>query len=468
MTAAMRVAVLPDPVEGARSRRVRRPRIRRRLALIAAIATGTVMLAFCVPLAWYVRTNTYDRAIDAAELQARSLAAELATTRGQAAVARLVRLANSASTNRATAFRSGGVRIGGPFWPSVAVPSAVRREQAVTTVAPDGGRLVWEPVHDRPASVAVVVRVPPGELSSGVPRTWLLLFGGGALLVLVAVVLADRLGRSIVVSLQDLVGATNRLRDGDLTSRARPAGPAEVADVGEAVNDLATRIDGLLASTRLAAADLGHRLRTPLTALRLDVEAVADESLAANVAADRLKADLDGLELAVDQLIKQTRDAPAQAPARSDLTEAVRERLAFWAVLARSQGRAADVRLPSRRIAVAVGRDELEAAVDALLSNVFAHTPEGTGFSVVLRRAGRGQPGWSLAVENAPPAGAGRASSVVAGAGVRPPARLHGTGLGLDIVRRTAERAGGSFAAGPLESGGFLAELTVPEDGQPG
>jgi signal transduction histidine kinase len=450
-----------DGADGAGPSQARRPRIRQRLALIAAIATGTVMLAFCVPLAFYIRTNAYDRAIDAAELQARSLAAELTTVRTSIGVARLVGQANSASATRATAYLSGGRRIGGPSWRSVQVPREVLGERALTTVAPDGGRLVWEPVHDRITTLAVVVRIPPGELYSGVIRTWILLFAGGALLVLVAVLLADRLGRSIVVSLQDLVTVTNRLRDGDLASRSRPAGPAEVADVGEAVNDLATRIDSLLASARLAAADLGHRLRTPLTALRLDVDALADESLPADVARGRLQADLDGLELAVDHLIKQTRDPAVHVPARSDLTEAVRDRLAFWTVLARSQDRVANVRLPSRRIEVALGRDELEAAIDALLSNVFTHTPEGTGFTVAIRRTARGQSAWSLVVENMAPQAGQAAAANPGGARLPPPARDHGTGLGLDIVRRTAERAGGTFSAGPV-GGGFRAELIVP------
>jgi len=266
----------------------------------------------------------------------------------------------------------------------------------------------------------VAVRVPPAALASGVPRTWLLLFGGGALLVVIAVALADRLGRSIVRPLQQLVAITNRLRDGDLTSRAWPAGPYEVAEVGEAVNELAARIDALLAAARLAAADLGHRLRTPLTALRLDVEALAAEPLAAGAARDRLQADLYGLERAVDQLITQTRDAPEQAPARSDLAEAVRDRMAFWSVLARSQGRAGGVQLPSRRVEVGLTRDDLDAAIDALLSNVFAHTPEGTGFSVTLRRTRHRVSAWSLLVANdSPPA-----SSPVPATAADQPARV--------------------------------------------
>ncbi len=435
------------------------------MALIAAIATGTVMLVFCVPLALYVRTNAYDRAVDGAELQARSLAAELAAVNDKPGITRIVRQANTASTAAATAYLSGGARIGAPIWPRITVPPGVFAERAVTTVAPDGGRLVWEPVHDPFAAWAVVVRVRPGELTKGVAGTWALLFGGGALLVLLAVALADRLGRSIVRPLQDLVMVTNRLRDGDLASRARPAGPHEVAEVGDAVNELATRIDGLLEASRLAAADLGHRLRTPLTALRLDAEALADGSLAIDVARPRLQADVDRLERAVDQLIRQAREAPEHQSGRSDLAAAALDRLAFWSVLAKSQGRVADVRLPAGRVDVRLGRDDLDAAIDALLSNIFMHTAEGTGFAVTLSRTARDSPySWAFAVENdssvpgAHPAGEADHAS----AGNSGPTGHSGTGLGLDIVRRTAERAGGTFTAGPTSAGGFRAVLTVP------
>jgi CHASE2 domain-containing sensor protein len=48
----------------------RHPRIRRRLALVAAVVTAAVVLAFCVPLAIFVRSVAYDRAVDSAELEA--------------------------------------------------------------------------------------------------------------------------------------------------------------------------------------------------------------------------------------------------------------------------------------------------------------------------------------------------------------------------------------------------------------
>jgi len=409
------------------------------------------MLAFCIPLSFVVRSIAYDRAIDTAELQARTLAAELATAADAAAIVKLARQANSAAADTASVYLASGRTASGLSRVAASLPPDVRAGRTAITVAAGGSRLVWEPVRGHSAALAVVVRVSFGQLTRGVTRTWVLLFGSGALLVVIAVALADRLGASIVRPLLALVTVTNRLRDGDLESRGVPSGPYEVAEVGQAVNELADRINALLASARLAAADLGHRLRTPLTALRLDVEAIADAA-----GKQRLQHDLDTLQEAVSRLIQETRQAPPGAAARADLSEAVRDRMAFWSVLARSQGRPFEVQAPSRRVEVGLGRDELDAAIDALLSNVFTHTPEGTSFSVLLRRTARGARSWSLVVEDQGTAH----STQPAKAG---PER-RGTGLGLDIVRRTAARAGGNTAVGRTPSGGFRVEIQIPDN----
>lgn len=465
-------------------RRFLRPaRIRRRMALIAAVSTSTVVLAFCLPLAFAIRNFTFDRAMDRAEFAARTLAAELSVQTSPAAARSLVSQALAESNRQLTVILVTGDQLGAPLGRRVNVPSAILAGRDVTTAMADGGRLVWEPVRGGRFAVAVAARVPPDQLTQGMAGTWALLSAIAVLLVLLAVGLADRLGRSIVRPLLGLVTVTHRIRDGDIDCRSDPSGPYEVAEVGQAVNELADRIEALLASGRLAAADLGHRLRTPLTALRLHAEELADTE-----ARRRLQHDIDVLEEAVSHLITQTRDAPPEVVAQADLAEAVRDRMAYWTVLARSQDRRADIRLPGTRADVAISRDELDAAIDALLSNVFIHTPQQTGFRVSLERrpgqdrptaldrragpdrrgglelAGRGQATWSLVVENAVPALAPALTAPVAPGttSVTRPARNRGTGLGLDIVRRTALRAGGTVSVGPSASGGFRVEVRVP------
>jgi len=418
---------------------------------MAAAVTTAVVLAFCIPLSLYIRSVAYDRAVDGADLQARSLAAELALVDNVRATAHLVRLANGASDTRAAVFMTGGRLVGAVSPAPKEVPLVVRAGHATTTAAPLGGRWIWEPVSDQAAANAVVVFVPASLLTKGVARDWLLLFGGGALLVLIATGLADRISRSIVRPLLELEDATHRLRDGDLEQRVVPQGPYEVAEVGHAVNELADRIEELLANARMAAADLSHRLRTPMTALRLNIEALAEVPRA------QLAQDLEELEAAVSRLIRETRNAPSGS-ANADLVGAVRGRMAFWAVLARSQQRHFQVHAPSCRVEIGLDRDDLDAAIDALLSNIFTHTPEGTAFRVDVRQIPNGRVTWALVVENDP---VESPSAPTTGAGTR------GTGMGLDIVRRSAQRAGGTVEIGRSHTGGFRVEVRFPVGPRP-
>ena len=420
------------------------------MAFMAAVVTGAVVLAFCIPLAVFVRSVAYDRAIDNADLEARSLAAELSMVNSAAALERLLLLADGAAdTTPATVYLRNGQIFGRLRGTPGAVPRIVRVGLSAETAMPGGDRGVWEPVRKPSAAAAVLVRVPSSLLTKGVAREWLLLFGGGLLLVLIAIALADWMGRFIVRPISDLEAVTRQLSNGDLERRVVPGGPYEVTEVGRAVNELADRIDSLLASARMTGADLGHRLRTPLTAMRLNIESLGDSTARAALAKD-----FDVLEAAVNRLILETREPPAP-PSHADLAGATRDRMSFWAVLAKSQNRPFGLEAPTRRVEVGLDKAELEAAIDALVSNIFAHTPEGTAFRVGLRQSTGGSAVWALVVEDdGPPPSVLPATSAV---------RETGTGLGLDIVRRTAERAGGSVKVGRSKAGGFRVELKLPE-----
>jgi len=100
---------------------------------------------------------------------------------------------------------------------------------------------------------------------------------------------------------------------------------------------------------------------------------------------------------------------------------------------------------------VPLAPDALAAVVDALLENVFSHTPDGTGLRVSVSPTEAG--GGTVTVEDAGP---GFAATTASG-------RTDGsTGLGLDIARRTAEAAGGSMHRAPSPLGGALVRLTFP------
>src|SRR2546421_14818 len=69
------------------------------------------------------------------------------------------------------------------------------------------------------------------------------------------------------------------LAEGGLAQRVEPDGPKEVAAVGQAFNVLADRVGVLLTVERELVADLSHSLRTPLTVLRFEADAITDPAM---------------------------------------------------------------------------------------------------------------------------------------------------------------------------------------------
>jgi len=269
--------------------------------------------------------------------------------------------------------------------------------------------------------------------------------GVAATLVAGSVAVADRLGARIVPATKSLARAARRLGADDLAVRVAPAGPPELAEVGRAFNAMADRMVGLLRSERELAADLSHRLRTPLTALRLELETTDNW-----VDLDRLRQAVAILSAEVDGIIRTTREPLSSRTAEQcDATDVLADRLAFWSVLAEDHGRPWTVIGSAEPLWVAVPRADLEAAIDALLGNVFHHTPEGTAFRA-------GVVGTTLIVEDdgqgiADPDHALRRGASSAGS----------TGLGLDIVQRVAAGAGGELVIGRAASGGTRIEMRL-------
>jgi signal transduction histidine kinase len=109
---------------------------------------------------------------------------------------------------------------------------------------------------------------------------------------------------------------------------------------------------------------------------------------------------------------------------------------------------------------VGLGAAEAAAAVDALLGNVFGHTPDGTAYDITLAVVPAGARLW---VDDAGP-GIPDPEAVLA----RGHSSARSTGLGLDIARRAAEAAGGHLALSRSDLGGARVELTFPLAGSPG
>jgi signal transduction histidine kinase len=141
--------------------------------------------------------------------------------------------------------------------------------------------------------------------------------------------------------------------------------------------------------------------------------------------------------------------------ASCDATAVVADRVAFWSALTDEQGRSAEIDLPAGPALVRCAAEDLGAAVDALLENVVAHTPEGTPFAVHLRALDAG--GARLEISDSGP-------GIPTSRPERGRSDRGSTGLGLDIARRCAEASGGTMTISSGATGGarVVLELGAP------
>ncbi|MBB5960149.1 signal transduction histidine kinase [Saccharothrix tamanrassetensis] len=337
---------------------------------------------------------------------------------------------------RTAAGTEGRLAVHLPDGTTIGVGQGTGRLTSVSTV--DGSR----------AAVEVSSPAPPGP---GLPLHLTVLLLSALLALPAALLVGRRTLDPVLRALRVLADTASEIAHRDGNARIRVTGPPELTALATAINAAADRTERLLAKEREMIADVSHRLRTPLTALRLDADAIGEGPVA-----DRIRSAVTALGHDVDRIIESLHPvSTAAATGTCDVAEVVKTRMGFWSAHAEDQGRPCEVDLPYEPTPVPLAPDALGAVVDALLENVFRHTPPRSALTVaVVRHAG-----WvTLAVEDGGP-------------GVVDPERaLHrgssgggSTGLGLDIARAAAEATGGTIHVERGRLGGARIRLRLGE-----
>ncbi|MGW1293561.1 sensor histidine kinase [Streptomyces sp. NPDC002533] len=451
------------------------------LVKVCLAVTAMVVIAFAVPLGLVIREMASDRAFSDAERQAGTIAPTLSITTDREELTRAVlstepgdrgHLAVHVPAPEKAADGTEGEAL--DIGTRRATPKdveTVRKAGRASITEVTGGFALLQPTALSTGEIAVVeVFVPEGEVSNGVATAWLMLAGVGVALIVGSVAVADRLGVRMVQPAQRLAGAAQDLGEGRLGTRVPEEGPTELRSAAVAFNSMADQVVQLLANERELAADLSHRLRTPLTVLRLNAA-----SLGEGPAAEQTRAAVQQLEHEVDTIIRTAREQRPQTQgvqtgAGCDASEVIRERMGFWSALAEDEGREVRLAGVDRTVRIPVARPELAAALDALLGNVFRHTPEGTAFSVDVHHSGDAV---IVLVSDAGPGIDDPKAALARGASGRAGAS-GSTGLGLDIVRRVAESTGGDLRIGRSVLGGTEVRIWIglhgdrPERGRRG
>lgn len=415
----------------------------RRLIIFGLAVCASALIALLVPLALSARDIVLADHLSEGAAKARAIANQWQQEGGHDGGELIVPLPPG-SDGTVTLFATNGEVVGpNPPQADRVVQAAFRGGTASEVV--DSWGYVTAPAYFDEEFGVVLVSLSPHELREGLLPRLAALAAVSLVLLSIAGGTAWWLARRTVAPLRDLEETADAVAGGDLTARAPTSSITEIEHVGVALNRLASRVQELLHEEREYTAELAHQLRTPLTALSVDVDGVSDGEVR-----ERLKDDLSAVHRMVDEIINTARRSSREGlQARCDATDVVRGRAAFWQVLADDQSRHCEQRIPSGPLMVRLTADDLTSALDILFQNVFLHTDEGVDFGVAVEQSR------DLVEVSVWDDGPGFDFSE------REDEMVGSTRLGLSIARRLAEASGGGLTIEHPEDGGARVTLRL-------
>jgi signal transduction histidine kinase len=407
--------------------------VRRRLVLaIAGVATASIVV-LALPLALVLQTSHRNEEL-------------LRLARDTVAATRLIDLSATpaddpvelpAAGARLTVYGVSGRRAAGagPARAPADVQTVLRSGRPVQHGG-DGQLVAVAPLY-RGERVAGAVRAQrdDGRAARETRRAWRLLGAVALAIVLLAVVAAAILGRRLASPLERLAVAARRLGDGDFTVRTRPRGIAEVDAVGGALDTTAERLDKLVTRERSFTADASHQLRTPLQALRIELEAMELRGAEAPEL-PRAIGQVDRLEGTIDTLLTVARDA-AVRDAQTALAPVLDALAARWTGPLARDGRPLRVVVPADVPPVRASAAVLDEILDVLVDNAHRH---GVGPVTVTARPLEGWAAIDVADDGPGLGDDPEARFVRRGGGEH-------HGIGLALARSLAHADGGRLTA---------------------
>jgi two-component system OmpR family sensor kinase len=248
-----------------------------------------------------------------------------------------------------------------------------------------------------------------------------------------------------------------------LTPLATERLPQEVAPLVDALNRLLLRLHAAFQAQRAFVADAAHELRSPLTAVRLELQLLdrAPDEAARREARSNLGAAVERAIHLVEQLLTLARSEPREEAgewSRIPLEQATADGIADANSLA--VARRIDLGLEAEPAAVQGDRDALRILVRNLVDNAVRYTPEGGQVRVSIhQQAARAT---LEVVDTGPGIPASDRERAFDRFYRRSNAPEGGSGLGLAIVKAIADRHGAQVRLDDAPGGGLKVTVAFP------
>ena len=314
-------------------------------------------------------------------------------------------------------------------------------------------------------AAAVRLTLPEREVHAIVTKTRAALITFAVVMIIIAAMLAWAIAQWVASPLRRLALVAQSLPE-DLDLRAATdEGPREVRSVALALNETADRLGTLLGRMQRVAADASHHLRTPLTGVRLRLEAIEDVTQQPQVEADAAAAlvEVDKLSRRIDQVLAlaQSDAADTDDVRPTDISEHVAARVANWAHVAAER----NITLESLIVPGLFANSRpgaVERIVDELIGNAMDYA-RGS-IAVTVKSFGRG-PRQQVVLEvgdDGPGVPESERERLFQRFERGTNSKPGGSGLGLALVSESARADGGVASLGTSVRGGLLVTVAWP------
>lgn len=287
----------------------------------------------------------------------------------------------------------------------------------------------------------------------------------------VAVVAAIIVSSGISRPIERLRRRTEELAGGDFHGRADSMkGPPEVRSLARSFNTMTERVSGLMAKQRAFAGDASHQLRTPLTALRLQLERAATmidtDPQGARERLEAASSETERLQRLVEGLLMMARsDGTEPDLTQVDVSATARERAEVWTSLCEERNISLVTNIAPDLTATAAAH-ALEQIIDNYLDNALAVVNDGTTITLTAQRVSDDALGEAVevqVVDNGPGMSADHLAKAFDRFWRAPDAAHDGSGIGLAVVQHLAERSGGRVELrNRTDTHGLDARLLLP------
>lgn len=440
--------------------------LRVRLILGAAYLLAVVVVALLVPLGLSIQGRAVSEVQSGALANAGILSARVAdyivapvSARDRSQIRRVVTSAASRAERIVVIDGSGAMMVDSSGLATQGTLYATGRRPEFTVALEDAEIDTRRRFSDSLGEELLLVTVPAVEqgrvvgavrlsqelatVEAEVGGSWVELSLLGIAVIAVGVGLAWILATTLVRPVRKLESAATRLGHGDLAARAPIEGPSELSSLARSFNRTADALSYNIMAQRDFLANASHQLRTPLTGIKLRLEAIQEEGGYAARQAAKVEAEVDRLNELVDDLLQLARAASAESPGQEvDLAAAARSAAERWRSPAEAAGQVVSLEADGACLVWADPGD-IDHVLDNLIENAIRYSPQGSEVAVsvaqerpavIVSDSGPGIPAAERdrIFERFYRGATGRAAGT-------------GSGLGLAIVAEITRRWGGSL-----------------------